>query len=632
MFNSVKQLNKRRESLVEARKKVQRRIIVCAGTACVAGGAFDIYDALVEQGREAGLDLEVELEDCHGEHAKASPDYISHSGCHGFCQVGPLIHITPEDILYCGVRVRDVPKIIGQTLVKGEVIEKLLFKDPETKNRLKGREDIPFYNKQHRVALESCGVIDPESLDDYLAHGGYEALSKAVFEMSPEAVVEEVEKSGLRGRGGGGFPTGRKWKSAIRAVAENGGPCYVLCNGDEGDPGAFMDRSIMEGDPFKVIEGMTIGAFALGSSEGFIYVRHEYPLAVKRLENAIEVARNNGLLGDNILGSGLSFDVKIVRGGGAFVCGESSALMQSVEGRVGEPRPKYIHSTERGLYDKPSVLNNVETWVCIPPILDKGSSWFASMGTDRSKGTKAFSLVGKVNNTGLVEVPMGATMREIIYDIGGGILKGKKFKAVQTGGPSGGCLPESKLDLPVDFDTLVENNSMMGSGGMIVMDERNCMVDVAKYFVNFLINESCGKCVPCREGLVQLHEILQNICDGNGHEDDIERLRTLSHTVKVGSLCALGQTAPNPVLSTLEHFEDEYWAHIRDKKCPGGVCKALITYSVNEKCNGCTLCVKACPVNAITGEKKKMHHIDADKCTRCGACESVCNQDAITVE
>ncbi len=631
-FNSVKQLEKRREFLVGARKKVKRRIIVCAGTACVAGGAFDIYDALVEQAKAAGLELEMVLEDCAGEHANGGVDYVSGSGCHGFCQVGPLIHIMPDDILYTGVKVRDVPKIIEKTLSNGEIIEKLLFKDPETKKRLKGREDIPFYNKQHRVALESCGVIDPESLDDYLSHDGYKALAKVLFEMSPEAVVDEVDKSGLRGRGGGGFPTGRKWKSALKAVEESGGPCYVLCNGDEGDPGAFMDRSIMEGDPFKVIEGMTVGAFALGSSEGFIYVRHEYPLAVKRLENAISVARENALLGDNILGSDLSFDIKIVRGGGAFVCGESSALMQSVEGRVGEPRPKYIHSTERGLYDKPSVLNNVETWVCIAPIINKGSGWFASMGTDRSKGTKAFSLVGKVNNTGLVEVPMGATMREIIYDIGGGILKGKKFKAVQTGGPSGGCLPESKLDLPVDFDTLVENNSMMGSGGMIVMDERNCMVDVAKYFVNFLINESCGKCVPCREGLVQLHEILQGICEGHGREDDIERLRTLSHAVKTASLCALGQTAPNPVLSTLEHFEDEYWAHIRDKKCPGGVCKALITYSVNDKCNGCTLCVRACPVEAITGEKKKMHHIDADKCTRCGACESVCNQDAITVE
>jgi NADH-quinone oxidoreductase subunit F len=650
-FQSTQQLEKRREFLVAARGQVKRRIIICAGTGCVAGGAFEIYADLVDQARAAGLDVQIDLQACAGEHAEPAAegktkakgkgkgkkaaggtDYCSPSGCHGFCQVGPLVHILPEDTLYCQVKQRDVPKIVEQTLVGGEVIEKLLFKDPKTKKRQKGREDIAFYNRQHRVALEACGVIDPESLDDYLAHGGYRPLTKALLSMKPAEVVDTVDQSGLRGRGGGGFLTGRKWKSALKAVEKHGGPCYVLCNGDEGDPGAFMDRSIMEGDPFKVIEGMTIGGYALGSAEGYIYVRHEYPLAVKRLVKAIAEARKHGLLGENILGSGFSFDIKINRGGGAFVCGESSALMRSVEGKMGEPRPKYVHSTEKGLYEKPSVLNNVETWVCVPPIVEKGAAWFAAMGTEKSKGTKAFSLVGKVNNTGLVEVPMGATLREIIYEIGGGILNDKKFKAVQTGGPSGGCLPESMLDLPVDFDSLTDNGSMMGSGGMIVLDERNCMVDVARYFVHFLINESCGKCVPCREGLVQMHEILIRICDGKGRSDDIARLRDLAKAVEVASLCALGKTAPNPVLSTLKFFEAEYVAHIEEHKCPGGVCKPLITYSINDNCNGCTLCVKPCPADCITGEKKKLHVIDADKCTRCGACESVCNQDAITVE
>jgi NADH-quinone oxidoreductase subunit F len=631
-FSTAKQLSDHRRALVKNRARVKRRIIVCAGTGCVAGGAMEIYAALLEQGRKKKLDLQVDLEACGGRHKKGGPDYISLSGCHGFCQVGPLIHITPDDILYCQVKEKDVHRIVEETLVKGEVIEGLLFKDPETKERQKGREDISFYNNQDRVALLACGVIDPESMDDYLANAGYASLAKALFKMKPEDVVEAVDASALRGRGGGGFLTGKKWKSALKAKGEDD-LCYVICNGDEGDPGAFMDRSIMEGDPFKVLEGMTLGAYALGSSEGFIYVRHEYPLAVERLEKAIQAARKCGLLGENILGSGFSFDVQINRGGGAFVCGESSALMRSLEGRMGEPRPKYIHSTDKGLFGKPTVLNNVETWVCIPLIIEKGAQWFAGMGTDNSKGTKAFSLVGKVKNTGLVEVPMGTSLRKIIFDIGGGILNGKKFKAVQTGGPSGGCLPKDKLDLPVDFDTLTDNGSMMGSGGMIVLDERNCMVDVAKYFIHFLIDESCGKCVPCREGLIQLHAILTRITDGEGREDDIERLKNLSKTLEAASLCALGKTAANPVLSTLRYFENEYVAHIQDKKCVGGVCKALITYSIDaENCNGCTLCKKVCPVDAIRGEKKKPHVLDPDKCTRCGACESVCNQDAIVVE
>ncbi|HUU03574.1 MAG TPA: NADH-ubiquinone oxidoreductase-F iron-sulfur binding region domain-containing protein [Myxococcota bacterium] len=630
-FSSAAELKTRRDFLAEARRGVKRRVIICAGTGCVAGGSLDVHARLIEQAREAGLTVEIALEACAGEHHKGNggPDYISISGCHGFCQMGPLVHVMPDDILYCGVKVKDVPAIIDETLKKGEVIERLLYRDPVSKERKKGRDEITFYNQQHRLALEACGVIDPESIDDYLAHGGYQALSKALGEMKPDDVVDVVDKSGLRGRGGGGFPTGRKWRSCLNAP---GDVRYVICNGDEGDPGAFMDRSIMEGDPFKVIEGMTLGGYALGSSQGYVYVRHEYPLAVKRMEKAIDEARRAGLLGENILDSGFSFEIKINRGGGAFVCGESSALMRSIEGYIGEPRPKYIHSTEKGLYDKPTVLNNVESWVCVTDIVKNGANWFASTGTEKSKGTKAFCLVGKVNNTGLIEVPMGISLRKIVEEIGGGIIGGKKFKAIQTGGPSGGCLPAEKLDLTVDFDTLTSAGSMMGSGGMIVMDERNCMVDVAKYFIEFLLQESCGKCVPCREGLQQMHVMLDRITKGEGREDDIERLESLARVMKKASLCALGQSAANPVLSTLRYFRDEYQTHITDRRCPAGVCKELITYSVNDNCNGCTLCLKNCPADAITGEKKKMHTIDTDKCTRCGACEAVCNQDAISVE
>jgi NADH:ubiquinone oxidoreductase subunit F (NADH-binding)/Pyruvate/2-oxoacid:ferredoxin oxidoreductase delta subunit len=537
--------------------------------------------------------------------------------------------VLPDDILYCQVKRSDVEAIVTRTLAGHEVIEALLYQDPDTGERRKGRDDIVFYNRQTRVALEGCGVVDPESLDDYIARGGYAALAKALTTMTPDEVVDAVDRSGLRGRGGGGYRTGRKWRSCLAA---GGDVRYVICNGDEGDPGAFMDRSIMEGDPFKVIEGMAIGAYALRSAQGYIYVRHEYPLAVERLRKAIDAARGDGLLGDDILGTGFSFDVTISRGGGAFVCGESSALMQSIEGKPGEPRPKYVHSTERGLFDKPTVLNNVETWVTVPPIVLNGPDWFAAMGTERSRGTKAFSLVGKVKNTGLVEVPMGISLREIIFGVGGGIRDGKAFKAVQTGGPSGGCLPASMLDASVDFDTLTAAQSMMGSGGMIVMDERNCMVDVAKYFIGFLIGESCGKCVPCREGLQQLLVILDGISRGEGKPADLDRIKRLCRVMEAASLCALGRSAVNPVLSTLRHFEDEYAAHIGDHRCPAGVCKALITYSINERCDGCRLCVKPCPANAIHGERKQRHVLDTTACTRCGACEAVCPRDAITVE
>ncbi len=634
-FETIETLQTRRELLQTAKGQVKRRVVVCAGTGCVAGGAIEIYEELLKAGKDSGLDFQVDLEPCGGEH-ETGPDHVTLSGCHGFCQMGPLLHVLPEDILYTGVKVADVAEIVEKTFKGGEVIDRLLFVEPNTEKHQKGRDDLAFYNTQTRIALAGCGDVDPESIDDYIANGGYEALRKALFEMKPDEIIGEIEKSKLRGRGGGGFVTGKKWRSAAKAAAAlangAGRQVYVICNGDEGDPGAFMDRSIMEGDPFKVLEGMTIGAFALGSTEGYIYVRHEYPLAVERLEKAIATSRKAGMLGDDILGSGFSFDVKINRGGGAFVCGESSALMRSVEGQMGEPRPKYVHSTEKGLYEKPTVLNNVETWVTVAEIVGKGADWFLGIGTEGSPGTKAFSLVGKVNNTGLDEVPMGATMREIIFDIGGGIIGGKKFKAVQTGGPSGGCLPESHLDTPVDFDTLTKAGSMMGSGGMIVLDERNCMVSLARYFVQFLIQESCGKCVPCREGLQQLHHMLSNICDGKAREDELDRIHRLCKVLEKGSLCALGQTAVNPVLTTIRFFEDEYKEHINGKKCRAGECKELIAYSINDKCTGCMLCVKPCPVSAISGEKKKQHTLNAELCTKCGVCESVCKDGAITVE
>ena len=591
----------------------KKLVTICAGTGCRGYGCIKVKEELEAEIKKQNIDVEVRA-----------------TGCFGFCEKGPLVVVHPQKIFYQSVAEKDVADIVTKTVMQDEVIEKLLYRDPITSETVMKEEDVPFYKKQKRLVFGSNGIIDPTQIESYLAIGGYTALAKALSEMSPEGVIDEVKKATLRGRGGGGFLAGTKWEGCRKA---HGSPKYIIANGDEGDPGAYMDRSLMEGNPHSVVEGMIIGAYAIGASHGYIYVRNEYPLAVVHLTMAIESAREAGLLGRNILGTDFSFDIKISKGGGAFVCGESSALFASIEGRAGEPRAKYVHAVEKGLWDKPTVLNNVETWANVPLIINKGADWYASIGTEKSKGTKIFSLVGKINNTGLVEVPMGMKLREIVYDIGGGIPKGRKFKAVQTGGPSGGCIPESLLDLPVDFDKLYEVGSMMGSGGMIVMDDRSCMVDVAKYFLAFLQEESCGKCVPCREGVRRMREILEDICAGKGTEGDIELLEKIATGVADGSLCALGGSAPNPVLSTLRYFRDEYDAHIKDHRCPAGVCKALITYSIDpEKCTGCGMCIKVCPTQATSGEKKKAHSIDNNKCTRCGACIESCKFDAINVK
>jgi NADH-quinone oxidoreductase subunit F len=588
-------------------------ITICAGTGCRAYGSLKVKEALEAEIKKQNMNVEVLA-----------------TGCFGFCEKGPMVVVHPHKYFYHQVKVEDVPEIVSKTVANGEVISRLLYRHPDTKKTLFREEDLPFYKKQLRVVFGSNGMIDPTRIEDYLAIDGYQALGKALSEMTPEGVISEVKKAGLRGRGGGGFPTGVKWEGVRRAHGE---PKYVIANGDEGDPGAYMDRSLMEGNPHSVIEGMIIGAYAVGAQDGYIYVRNEYPLAVMHLTMAIAAAREAGILGKNILGTDFSFDIHIKKGAGAFVCGESSALFASIEGRAGEPRAKYVHAVEKGLWDKPTVLNNVETWANVPLIINRGADWYASIGTEKSKGTKIFSLVGKIKNTGLIEVPMGTTLYEIIYDMGGGITNDRKFKAVQTGGPSGGCIPESLLDLPVDFDKLREVGSMMGSGGMIVMDDRSCMVDVARYFLAFLQEESCGKCVPCREGIRRMSDILEDICAGKGKEGDIDLLENMSQAIIDGSLCALGGSAPNPVLSTIKYFRDEYDAHIKDHRCPAGVCKALITYSIDpEKCTGCGLCIKVCPTQATSGEKKKPHTIDNDKCIRCGACIESCKFDAINVE
>jgi len=613
-LKSISELRSLRQSLQKSRDGNKPCITICAGTGCQATGASEVVEAFKQ-----------EIVNLHLEEKIA----LRASGCHGFCERGPLVVIRPEMICYINVETKDIPQILSETVLKGKVIDHLLYQDPQTKKKIVHEGDIPFYKFQQRIVFGSNGEIDPTQIDDYIAIGGYQALEKILTEMKPEEVIEAVKKSGLRGRGGGGFPTGAKWEACRKA---KGKEKFVICNADEGDPGAYMDRSLLEGNPHSVIEGMLIGAYAIGSKEGYVYVRNEYPLAVSNLSRAIEQAKEAGLLGKKILGSELSFTVKINRGGGAFVCGESTALMASLEGRVGEPRAKYIHTVEQGLWDQPSNLNNVETWANVPIVIRRGADWYSSIGTEGSKGTKIFSLVGKINNTGLVEVPMGITLRQIVDDIGGGILGGKRFKAIQTGGPSGGCIPESLLDLPVDFDRLQEAGSMMGSGGMIVMDEENCMVDMARYFVQFLQEESCGKCTPCREGLQQMGEILNRICKGNGQEEDMGLLQDLSQVMVDTSLCGLGLTAPNPVLSTIRYFRDEYEAHIKEKRCPAKFCKELILFSIDpENCTGCEACLRICPVDAIMGEKKKVHQLDPNKCIKCRACYEVCKFDAVLI-
>ena len=615
-LKSANELEKLKKQIVADRDPNKTCIAICSGTGCRAYGAEQVGTAFESEIRTRKLGVQVE---------------IRRTGCHGFCERGVLVVIYPAEVFYQQVKVEDVPEIVSDTVLKGQIIGRLLYTPPFAKDSISHEFDIPFYKNQQRLVFGNNSKIDPKSIEDYIALGGYLALAKVLGKMSPVNVIEEVKKAGLRGRGGGGFPTARKWESCRNA---SGDARYVIVNADEGDPGAYMDRSLLEGNPHSVIEGLIIGAYAVGSHEGYIYVRNEYPLALENAELAIQQAEAHGFLGKNILGSGFDFSVQIKRGGGAFVCGESTALMASLEGRAGEPRAKYVHTVEKGLWEQPTVLNNVETWANVPLIINNGADWYSAIGTEGSKGTKIFSLVGKVNNTGLVEVPMGITLREIIYDIGGGIRDGKKFKAVQTGGPSGGCLPESLLDLPVDFDELSEAGSMMGSGGMVVMDEDTCMVDVAKYFLTFLQEESCGKCTPCREGVKRMREILVRISEGKGKISDIKQLEQMSSAISDSALCALGNSAPNPVLTTIRYFKDEYVAHIKDKRCPAHVCKALITYSiVDGKCPGCGLCVKACPQKAIVSMgKKKPVVLDQTKCIKCGACYDVCKMDAIKVE
>lgn len=591
----------------------RQTILVCCGTGCTANGGREVFKAFENKIKDHP---ELELQ-----------PVIKATGCNGWCEKGPLVRLLPRDITYCSVVPGDVEEIVNKTLLEGVPIKRLLYRDPVSKEHLQSHHLTNFYRKQNKIALRNIGEIDPGQIKDYLKREGYQALKKALQDMSGQDLIDTVKAAGLRGRGGGGFPTGRKWQACKNVPSQEK---YIICNGDEGDPGAFMDRSIMEGDPHTVIEGMILGAYAVGAARGYIYVRDEYDLAVEYLGQAIKDARQQGYLGRNILGSDLSFDIELVRGGGAFVCGEETALIASIEGRTGEPHDKYIFPTEKGLWGQPTIINNVETWANVPVIVLHGAEAFAAIGTENSKGTKVFSLVGKVVNTGLVEVPMGTTLREIIYEIGGGVLKKRSFKAVQTGGPSGGCIPASLLDLPIDFDSLTQAGSMMGSGGLIVMDDHTCMVEVARYYVNFLAGESCGKCTPCREGIRAQLEILTDICSGRGKMEDLDLLEEISFTMQEASLCALGRTAPNPVLSTLRYFRDEYLAHIEDHRCPAGVCRELTTFYIDpEKCTGCGICKKVCSINGIQGEKKEPHCIDEAICIHCGECYRQCAFDAI---
>ena len=588
-------------------------VLVCGGTGCTSSGSETLIERFEQQLEKQALEREVK---------------VIRTGCFGLCEAGPVVIVYPEGTFYAHVKAEDVDEIVTEHLLKGRIVRRLVYSDKgDHHDAGKPLGEIDFYKHQTRIALRNCGVIAPENIDEYIAFDGYKALGKALTEMSPDDVINVLTESGLRGRGGGGFPTGLKWKFARNSKGEKK---YIVCNADEGDPGAFMDRSVLEGDPHSILEAMAIAGYAIGSDEGYIYVRAEYPIAIHRLEKAIEQAKEYGLLGNNILGTEFSFDIHIRQGAGAFVCGEETALMVSIEGQRGEPKPKPPFPAVKGLFGMPTNINNVETYANIPQILLHGAGWFRSMGTEKSPGTKVFALGGKINNTGLVEVPMGTPLKTVIYDIGGGIPNGKKFKAVQTGGPSGGCIPADHLDVPIEYDSLVALGSMMGSGGMIVMDEDNCMVDIARFFLDFTVDESCGKCTPCRIGTKRMLEILNRIVEGKGKPDDIQRLETLARNIQLTALCGLGQTAPNPVLSTLRYFRNEYEAHIQDHRCPAHHCTALLEYLIMENCRGCTACLRACPVNAITGEPRKVHHIDQSKCIKCGACKDACRFEAIS--